>query len=328
MVSMHGHQPSSVTYNFSFGIQQQLSRGMILDVSYAGSISRHLLWERNINPVPVGARFMDEHPENMDPTTKRALPTNFLRPYQGYADINLVEFGSTSSYNGLLASFNRRMTRGVMVGFSYSFSKALGTASTNTATVSAFHPARRRNYGPLSYDLTHVASLRYTWTLPKPGKRYGLKTLGLVADGWELAGISRFSTGSPFTPGFSTVDGQDITGTPSESARMDVLDPNAAPKERFGRPARGTWGNLGVGGLRNHGIHNWDISIYKLLKMYERLTAQLRLETYNTFNHTQFSALSTTARFSAQGEQVDPLFLEPTGARSPRRVQLAIRLNW
>ncbi|MDP2999481.1 MAG: carboxypeptidase regulatory-like domain-containing protein [Bryobacterales bacterium] len=328
MVSMHGHQPSSVTYNFSFGTQQQLSRGMILDVSYAGSISRHLLWERNINPVPAGARFMDEHPENMDPTTRRALPINFLRPYQGYADINLVEFGSTSSYNGLLASFNRRMTRGVMLGFSYSFSKALGTASTNTTTVSAFHPARRRNYGPLSYDLTHVASLRYTWTLPKPGKRYGLKALGLVADGWELAGISRFSTGSPFTPGFSTVDGQDITGTPSESARMDVLDPNAAPKERFGRPARGTWGNLGVGVLRNHGIHNWDISMYKLFKMYERLTAQLRLETYNTFNHTQFSALSTAARFSAQGEQVDPLFLEPTGARSPRRVQLAIRLNW
>ena len=70
------------------------------------------------------------------------------------------------------------------------FSKALGTASTNTTTVSAFQPARRRNYGPLSYDLTHVASLRYTWTLPKPGKRYRLKTLGLVADGWELAGIS------------------------------------------------------------------------------------------------------------------------------------------
>lgn len=329
MVSLFGETPTSATYNYSFGVQQQIGRMMILDVSYAGSVSRHLLWERNINPVPVGARFLDQHPENRDPTTtSTVLQPNFLRVYPGYADINLVEFGATSNYNGMLVSLSRRMSRGIMGGISYSYSKALGTASTNTTTVSPFFDPRSRNYGPLSYDLRHVLSARFSWRLGSPSKRFGVRYLGTVSDGWELAGIGRMSTGAPFTPGFSTVDGADITGTPSENARMVVLDPNAEPVKRFGRPPRGSFGNLGVYTLRYPGVNNWDLSVYKQVKLFERITAQLRLESYNTLNHTQFSGLSTTARFDAAGTQIDPLFLEPTAARSPRRVQLAVRLNW
>ena len=39
-----------------------LSNGLV-DVSYVGSLGRHLLWERNINAVPVGAQFLELHPE-------------------------------------------------------------------------------------------------------------------------------------------------------------------------------------------------------------------------------------------------------------------------
>jgi hypothetical protein len=58
----------------------------------------------------------------------------------------------------------------------------------------------------------------------------------------------------------------------------------------------------------------------------ERAKFQFRLETYNTFNHTQFSGLDTTARFEpATGAQVNTRFGELTGARSPRIMQLALR---
>jgi hypothetical protein len=135
-------------------------------------------------------------------------------------------------------------------------------------------------------------------------------------------------SGAPFTPGFSTTDGQDITGTPSESARIQVVDPTAPPAERFRRPERGTFGNAGASILRGPGTNNWDLSLYRTLRLPERKTLQLRFETYNTFNHTQFSSLSTSARFDPEGAQIDPLFLEPTGARSARRIQFALRLNW
>lgn len=61
-------QCAPTTYNYSFGVQQQLKSATILDISYVGSVSRHLPWKRNINAVPFGARWLDVHPENADPT--------------------------------------------------------------------------------------------------------------------------------------------------------------------------------------------------------------------------------------------------------------------
>jgi hypothetical protein len=317
-------------YNYSFGLQQQIGRMMLADVSYVGSLARHFAWQRNINPVPIGARHLDFNPQNRDPsvTGNRSLPDNFLRTFQGFADIILYEFGATSNYNSLQASLNRRMSRGLQFGAAYTFGKILGTAASDTTRVSTFFPPRQRNYGFLNYDRTHVLSLRYNYQLPKPGKKLRSRRLARVTDDWEFAGVCRMMSGAPFTPGFSTVDGQDITGTPTESARIDVLDPAAPPLERFGRPGRGTFGNAGTNILRGPGTNNWDLSLYRTLRLPERKSMQVRFETYNTFNHTQFSSLSTTARFDQQGAQVDPLFLEPTNARAARRIQLALRLNW
>lgn len=327
VTSMYGGQKLPTTYNFSFGVQHQLDRGLVLDVSYVGSLTRHFAWQRNINAVPIGARFLDLNPQNRDPTTNRELAPNFLRPYQGYGDIFLFEFGSSSNYNSFQLRVNRRMKQGY-ISFAYTFSKVLGVASTDTTRVSPFFDPRERNYGPLSFDRPQVASMRYNYRLPRPGRALHMKKLGLISDGWEISGITRWMSGPPFTPGFSLVSGQDITGTPSEGARINILDPSAPPLERFGRPERGTFGNAGVGILRRPGMNNWDVSLYRQLRFSERLTGQLRLETYNTFNHTQFNAITTNARFDNAGAQVDPLFLQPTTARSPRRVQLAIRVNW
>ncbi|MBI3473255.1 MAG: TonB-dependent receptor [Candidatus Solibacter usitatus] len=328
VTSLLGRHTLPTVYNYSLGLQQQVKRNMILDVSYVGAVSRHFLWERNINPVPIGATHLDKHPENKDPTANRALPTNFLRPYQGYGNINLFEFASTSSYNSLQVAFDRRLSGGLQAGVAYTWSKTLGSAATDTTTVSSFFAPRERNYGLLNYDRRHVLSLRYYWALPRPGKASGHRGLGRLTDGWELSGISRFMSGAPFTPGYSLVSGVDITGTPSESARVVVVDPRADPVQRFTAPQRGMFGNAGVGVLTGPGVNNWDISLYRQFRLAERRTAQLRFETYNTFNHTQFRTLSTTARFDPQGAQVDPLFLEPTESRGPRRIQLALRVNW
>ena len=54
-----------------------------------------------------------------------ALPANFLRPYQGYADIYLYEFAGTANYNSLQASFSHRLKRGISFGAAYTFSKVL-----------------------------------------------------------------------------------------------------------------------------------------------------------------------------------------------------------
>ena len=311
------------------GIQQQVGRSLALDVSYVGSLSRHFWLVRNINAVPAGAQFLDLHPENRDlSTTSSALSTNFLRPLQGWGDITFYDFGASANYNSLQSTVSRRFARG-LISASYTFSKALGTADTDSTEVSASFPARSRNYGVLVYDRPHVFTLRYNYRLPEPGKYFGHRLLGLATDHWEVSGITRFMSGAPFTPGFTTVDSANITGTSSEGARPNVLDPAAAAVNRFGRPARGTFGNTGQNVLRGPGVNNWDVSLFRQIPFGEGSKAlQLRFESYNTFNHTQFSAVSQSARFDAQGNQVDPLFLQPTASRAPHRLQLAVRFNW
>ncbi|MEO7144015.1 MAG: TonB-dependent receptor [Bryobacteraceae bacterium] len=331
VTSMLGEHSAPTVYNYSFDVQQQIGRMMLFDAAYVGSMSRHDLWERNINPVPIGAQLLNINPQNRDPTSTgngTALSANFLRPYQGFGDIFLYEFAGTSNYNSLQVKLERRLSHGVMFGVAYTFSKTLGTAASDTTHVSAFFDPRTRDYGPLPYDRSQVFSFNYNWTLPTPGHALGWRPMAWVTDGWQISGITQMQSGAPFTPTFTTVDGQNITGTPSEGARPNIVNIDAPAIDMFGRPQQGMFGNAGVGVLRGPGVNNWDISLYRLIHMGERETLQLRLETYNTFNHTQFSTLSTQAKFDAQGNQVDPLFLQPTAARGPRRVQLAVRFNF
>src|SRR5438876_11438048 len=84
-------------------------------------------WERNINPVPLNSRFLTIHPENIDPTTNKVYADNFLRPYQGFGDIFMYEWASTANYHSAQASFSQRLSRGITLGASYTFSKVLGS---------------------------------------------------------------------------------------------------------------------------------------------------------------------------------------------------------
>ena len=327
--ALFGHQQPPTVYNFSFGVQHQVGRGTLFDIAYVGSLARHLLWSRDINAVPPGSNYTDLHPENRDSTANKAYPSNLLRPYLGWSDIHADEFAATSNYHSAQFSVLRRVTKGLRLLGSYTFSKALGSADSDGAVVSAFFAPRLRNYGPLSFDRTQVASFSYYYALPKPGERLHLRLLRITADNWELSGITRFSTGGPYTPGISTTDNADLTGTSSESARITIINPDARPAAgMFARTPRNNFGNAGVGILRLPFTQNWDMSLYRRIPFNERITMHLRLETYNTFNHTQFLDVYRTAKFDPSGNQVDPLFLTPSSARGPRRIQLAVRLTW
>jgi hypothetical protein len=189
----------------------------------------------------------------------------------------------------------------------------------------------------LGFDRTHALVLNYMYDLPKLGSRIGWKPAVWMLDNWYLSGITSFVTGAPFTPGFSTVDGQEITGS-GEGARITVAgNPALHNSERdffrnfntdvFQRTPQGTFGNAGVGILRGPGINNWDVSIGKRLPLFtEGRYIQFRTEMFNTWNHTQFSGLYTTARFDASGNQVDPNFGAYSSARAARTIQLSLKV--
>jgi len=326
-----GKQPLPRVMNYSLGIQRDLGFKTVLDAAYVGSLGRHLLYQRNINPIPMYSHF---DPANLDTTTNSALPDNFLRPYAGLSSVNLRGFGATSNYHALQVTANRRMSRGLQFGVSYTFSKTLGVVGGDFDSVSPYFSMRTRNYGVLSYDIPHVLGVNYAWNLPNPAKDN--KLLSLVLGNWQVAGVAAFASGTPFTPGFSTSDTVDLTGS-QEGSRITVLSDPRLPKsertfyrnfktEAFARTPARDFGNAGIGLLRGPGVNNWDLNITKRIPVYgEERYFQFRSEFYNAFNHTQFSGLDTTARFNPQGQQINANFGAYNGARDPRRIQLSLR---
>jgi hypothetical protein len=331
-------------YQYTLGLQRMFGNSTFVEAAYVGNFSRHLLWERNINPVPIGAQFLNLHPENRDATTNQVFANNFLRPYIGYGDILEYEFGSTSNYNSAQLSMTRRMRSGFQMRASYTFAKALGSANSDTATVTPFFDPREWNYGRLSFSRTHVLTMNPSFTMPRawlPANRVSK----MLMENWAIYATAQISTGQPYRPGFGTVDGQNFPGTPSQGATMTWLGEagcadvrNCSLAEQFGRPGptRATgaietpyWGNLGVNTFERPGINNWDARLSRRFTLFrENRTLDLRLEAFNVFNHTQFSNIDTTARFDATGKQINALFLTPTTARRPRGMNLGVQVNF
>ena len=94
----------------------------------------------------------------------------------------------------------------------------------------------------------------------------------------------------------------------------------------FAVPVKGTWGNSARYILRGPGVNNWDLSAIKEFPIHEQIRLQFRAEGYNAFNHAQFSAMDTTARFDANGKQTNAGLSSFTAARGPRIMQFALRL--
>ncbi|MBI3279048.1 MAG: hypothetical protein HYZ57_04300, partial [Acidobacteria bacterium] len=319
--------------NFSLSVQRDLGAGVVFDLGYAGSLGHHLYWRRDTNPVPLGANF---DPANLDPTTPgRALPAPFLRPIVGYNNITIMEGAGSSNYHSLQVQAKRHFRGGLEFGFAWTWSKAMDFNDTDTEAISPLVPVRVWNYGLASFDRTHVVNINYIWDVPRA--RVANAIAAQILNGWQISGITSFTSGAPRGIGLSTVTPFDFTGSPSQGARTDVAGNPVLPKsertfsrnfrtEVFRMPAVGAVGNAAKSVIRGPGINNFDMALFKTFPIRESVRLQFRWELYNAFNHTQFANLDTNARFDVTtGQQVNGRFGEFTAARNPRQMQFALR---
>ena len=321
---LSGFQPLPNVMNFNLGVQQSVG-AMFFDAAYVGSLSRHLVVDLNLNPIPIYSQLPGQ--------PGYGVTANFLRPYQGYANISAELFGGTSNYNALQTSMRRRFSHGLQFGVAYTFAKALGVASSDGGAVSAYFPMRSYNYGPLTFNRTQTMSINYLYDIPGLGKKFNQRKLGWVTDNWQLSGITTFQTGAPFTPGFTTTNGENITGS-TDNARIEVVSNpyNNVPKGLYFNPAAlavpavHTFGNAGSNILYGPGISNWDLSLTKRIKFSESRVLSFRGEAFNAWNHAQFSGVYTTANFNpTTGAQIDPTLGMPSAAHNARNIQISGR---
>lgn len=353
-----GYVPT--TYNYNLTIQHKLPKSIVVDAGYVGSISRHLVQVAAYNEPGFGCAW---RPENQDPlaTVPRfdgttTLPINYYRPYIGSGQINMYTTGSTSSYNALQISANRRSSRGLQFGVAYTYGKAIGVGDTIFETL---HPTnvRQADYGRLGYDLRHMLTVNYIYTVPavaRPGF-LDYKIARLILNGWQLSGITTIQSGAPGNVGYSIqgisaaelnrrTTGQERFGPRPVILSNPNLSGNRTDLRYFDtgvfRPAeKGSIGiDSGTNILDGPGMNNWDISVFKNIPLGGDASRymQLRLEMFNAWNHTQYMNVNRSAIFNAAGLLTNlPTALgggggrfgfgAVTAARDPRVIQLAIK---
>ena len=345
-MSPDGHVPT--VYNYNAGIQRELPGNLLLDVSFVGSQSRHLYLSQPFNNLPFGSAWQGYSQDTtvaggakFDGTTN--LLPNMYRPYAGYSNGVDWTWGGSANYNSLQISLNRRAGR-LQYGMAYTWSKALGVIQGHLTN------ARGANYGPLGLDRTQSLAINYLYDIPGLSKHVGFldNYAGkAVVDGWQFTGITSISSGAPINVGY-TVTGiggtqlnRMITGSEDIAPRIVMTcNPNLPKSERtvdrfintscFAMAPKGsTQMDSGLNRLRGPGLNQWDMSIFKNISLGEgdrRL--QLRLETYNVFNHTQWGSVNTTANFNAAGVITNtPTQLGGTGGRLGFGALSAVRAN-
>ncbi len=339
-------------FNYNFNIQRELPSNMILQIGFVGSAGRHLIMAYEGNPItPAGQAACAADPScRANRLFQHILfPDHSYLPGNIFASVGTQASVGASNYNSLQVSLNKRFSHGLAFMGSYTWSHALDDASSFENSGFGARGTNPYNfaldYGDSAFDARHRFVANYTYEIPDLHSKIGWMP-SVITGGWELAGITTFQTGFPITiadTGFRslTCDAYSYYGCPDTANVLGPVATNFDPRTQtfvnqtlnpnnttaganywfnpntFARAPIGVLGDAGRNFFHGPGIFNTDMSLIKQIKFTESLRAELRADTFNTFNHTQFSGpVSNIA---------SPLFGRIFGAAAGRIVQLGAR---
>jgi len=339
---------------FSLGVQHEVMPSLIWVVQYVGNIDWHQNIDRAINTDPLGstnqqaigngncnAVFLNGSlTSQADPTcTVTSVPNNNTsRTYQGYAGITQEENTATGTYNSLQTGLRIQNRWGLSGEVDYTYSHQIdstwGSVDLNSIS-NPFNSLYDKGSGIL--DRRNALSINYVYKMPFFNKSQGL--VRSVAGGWELAG--------------TVVDESGLVASPSLSVNYDPVGlnggytnrPNVNGKvhydKKFGKwfdpsqfsvptPVWDGGTNLGFGSsgkdaIVGPGRVNFTTSLYKSFAITERAAFQLRIESFNTFNHTEYNGINTSynpGNFNPDGSSKSGDMGYVTSTWDPRALQL------
>ena len=175
-----------------------------------------------------------------------------------------------------------------------------GGGGGDLVTVSNPYAGWRYDWGPGGYDRLHNLSANFIYDLPflRHANNPFLRT---VVGGWAVSGIVTIESGLPINITLSNNQGGN--GLPNGNNRPNVTGSIVTPHtinhwvspSAFSNPTIGAWGNLGYDAVRGPGRNVWNLSLFKSFVFSEARGSafELRLETFNTFNHTTPSGVQT-----------------------------------
>jgi hypothetical protein len=332
---------------WNFNIQRQIAPNTTLMVGYVGARGKHM-------------RFQADDVNMAYPTTGTTVPASggLIWPVPGTQSVVNGFMGRTQMalwdgnyhYNGLQTQVRKRMSHGIQIEGSYTFSKNIDDGGGSVAsdpfrnsisTLLWFCERCRR--GLADQDQRHVLTVNYEWDLPTPASFNGPEKA--ILGGWETGSILTVASGTPFTVLMSGGDllGQGNTdpyqfpdklngpgcanpvnaGNPSDYVKLQCF---AAPNPIY------RLGTSGRNSVIGPGLVNLDFSLFKNIPIRESLKAQFRAEFFNVLNHPNFNSPNDNrAILNPDGSPANNagVVTQMVNPQQPaRQIQFAMKFTW
>ena len=293
-VAPHFVNPKYTEWNLE--VQQGFGTKMVATLGYVGNHGTDLMVQQNgINAYCKQCPF-------------GTLPA--AAPDPRFGRVRELTNQGISNYNGLTATFTRRLTKGLQGSVNYTWSHTLDDISnagidqysfntTGEAFLYQIDPKHLRtyNYGNADYDFRHNFSANYIYEMP-----FGSSGSGLVKHllgGWVTSGVFYKRSGQPYsvvdTSLTNSVTGNNSQGMvlpnflggsiPSCTVNIQCLNP-----AQFSETGQNTFGNLSRNHFVGPGYFNFDMTLKKNFRITESgLTFSMGANAYNILNHPRFA---------------------------------------
>jgi len=293
-------------WNANLQVQQQLASNDSLTLGYIMTNGRNMQFLRNSNLINPTSTLADGRP-----VYSTAVNAN-TRLDPRFNNITLIDTGSNSSYNGLLATYEHRMSLGLSASVSYTWSHAISnTPEGNTYEFSSpiedpTNPLRDRGNSGINRPNSLTMSVVY-----QPVTHFANRFLNGVASNNNFAILGNMSSG----------DEQTITVSPKLNG--DAL---ATSRPLF----------VGRNTVRGPSIYQYDMRYTRALGTYfDRLSPKLLIEGNNLFNHSNVTTINTTATVNTTGGAVpigtittQPTFLPTSTLLEARILQFGLKIDF
>ncbi len=340
--------------HWSLDLQHQVWKNAKMTIGYYGSKGVNLIGSTEINELPAGYAISRGPTgcavgSSTTPTAPcQVAGTAFfssaatrildqLRPYRGYQSINLIETRYNSTYHSLQVAGEQRFARGSTLNIAYTWSKNLTDNQSDRSHAPQNTYNLRDEWGRAAFDRRHILTASYDYEIPFFNDYKGVA--GLVLGGWRLQGLATVQTGLPLTAVTSAFDPAGFGFIPALVAGgrpMQTCDPNdgaANTQQQWfntacftPNPASSATnianvpGSAGRGTIFGPGTKRVDLTLAKNFNFTESMRLQLRAESYNLFNWTNFTTIVTNVTASNFGRA--------TGTRDPRTFAFGAKFYW
>ncbi len=323
------------TQSWNLTVERQLSASDMVRISYVGSQTQHDVWYE----VPIDV------PEYQIPNESEQAQL----PIQPWGGIDADLSGGKQNYNQLQLEYTRRMARGLGAQVEYAFTRALSDDEVGYAWPGQYEWNTKAAYGNSSYFPNQRLEFNYIYSLPVGKGRQFISdahgVLDAVLGGWQVAGITIYSTGLPLTgmdfqPPSSYVGWWG--GLANRVSGVSMYDKQSGHNitagvqwlnlAAFTPPQPWQWGNSQAYAFDGPGSSDWDMSAQKYfgipIRGLESPRLQLRVDFFDAFNHFNLGNPDTTIADTQNGGLPIPTAGKIYTGSNNRTIQVGLKFEF